>query len=178
MESTPYVDRTLDLFCELRRESRHVGIALQAYLHRTANDVERLVPLGAAIRLVKGAYLEPPTLAFARKRDVDENFFALACRLLGPDAVAAGGIVHIATHDGVLVDRVRAFIADQQVPRSAYEFAMLYGIQRPLQARLVAAGAPVRVLIAYGQHWFPWYMRRLAERPANIGFVVRNLVAR
>jgi proline dehydrogenase len=178
MESTPYVDRTLDLFRDLRRRSTRVGVALQAYLYRTADDIERLLPLGAALRLVKGAYLEPPALAFPRKRDVDENFFRLACRLLDRDAVAAGGLLHIATHDGVLIDRLRRRIADQRVPRSAYEFAMLYGIQRPLQARLVAAGEPLRVLIAYGPHWFPWYMRRLAERPANVGFVVRNLLAR
>ena len=178
MESSPYVDRTLDLFRQLRRQSPRVGVALQAYLHRTAEDVEGLLPLGAAIRLVKGAYLESPSVAFPSKRDVDENFFRLACRLLGTDAVAAGGLLHIATHDAVLVDRLRAFVATHDVPRSAYEFAMLYGIQRPLQARLVAAGAPLRVLIAYGPHWFPWYMRRLAERPANVGFVLKNLVAR
>jgi proline dehydrogenase len=178
MESTRYVDRTLDLFRELRRRSARVGVALQAYLYRTADDVERLRPLGAAIRLVKGAYLEPPALAVPKKRDVDESFFRLSCRLLGDDTLAAGGLLHIATHDGVLIDRLRTFIADRGVPRPAYEFAMLYGIQRPLQARLVAAGAPLRVLIAYGPHWFPWYMRRLAERPANVGFVVKNLVAR
>jgi len=140
-----------------------VGVALQAYLYRTAEDIERLLPLGAAIRLVKGAYLEAPTVAFPSKRDVDETFFTLACRLLRPEAVAAGGLLHIATH---------------RVPRSAYEFAMLYGIQRPLQTRLVTGGAPLRVLIAYGPHWFPWYMRRLAERPANVAFVLKNLVAR
>jgi proline dehydrogenase len=178
MESSPYVDRTLDLFRQLRQRSPRVGVALQSYLHRTAADVERLVPLGAAIRLVKGAYLEPPAIAFPNKRHVDENFFALACRLLGTDAVAAGGLLHIATHDGTLVDRLRAYIAAHQVPRSAYEFAMLYGIQRPLQARLVTSGAPLRVLIAYGPYWFPWYMRRLAERPANLTFVLKNLLAR
>ena len=178
MESSPYVDRTLDLFRQLRQRSPRVGVALQAYLHRTTADVERLWPLGAAIRLVKGAYLEPPDVAFPNKRDVDENFFRLACRLLGPDAVAAGGLLHIATHDAALAARLQAFIAGQSVPRSAYEFAMLYGIQRPLQARLVAAGVPLRVLIAYGTHWFPWYMRRLAERPANLTFVLRNLVVR
>jgi proline dehydrogenase len=178
MESTPYVDRTLALFRDLRRHSARVGVALQAYLYRTAGDVDQLLPLGSAIRLVKGAYLEPRTVAFPSKRDVDENFFTLSCRLLDADARAAGGVLHIATHDGVLVDRLQTFIADQQVPRSAYEFAMLYGIQRPLQARLVAAGAPLRVLIAYGRHWFPWYMRRLAERPANVGVVVKNLIAR
>jgi len=178
MESSPYVDRTLDLFLELRRRSPRVGVALQAYLHRTAADVERLIPLGAAIRLVKGAYLEAPAVAFPDKRDVDENFFRLGCRLLGAEAVAAGGLLHIGTHDGTLVDRLRSYIAAHNVPPSAYEFAMLYGIQRPLQTRLVASGAPLRVLIAYGPYWFPWYMRRLAERPANLTFVLKNLVAR
>jgi len=178
MESSPYVDRTLDLFRQLRQRSSHIGVALQAYLHRTADDVERLLPLGAAIRLVKGAYLEAPEIAFSSKRDVDEAFFTLACRLLGDEAVAAGGLLHIATHDGRLVDRLQTFIATNGVPRPAYEFAMLYGIQRPLQTRLVTAGAPLRVLIAYGPHWFPWYMRRLAERPANLTFVLKNLVAR
>ena len=177
MESSPYVDRTIDLFRQLRLQSPRVGIALQAYLHRTADDVERLLPLGAAIRLVKGAYLEAPVVAFPHKRDVDENFFTLACRLLGAEAVSAGGLLHIATHDAALIDRLRAFIDAHRVPRSAYECAMLYGIQRPLQTRLIQAGVPLRVLIAYGPHWFPWYMRRLAERPANLAFVVRNLVA-
>ena len=138
----------------------------------------RKLPLGAAIRLVTGAYLEAPAVAFPGKRDVDQNFFTLACRLLGAEAVAAGGLLHIATHDPALVDRLQAFIATHRVPRPAYEFAMLYGIQRPLQTRLVEAGAPLRVLIAYGPHWFPWYMRRLAERPANVAFVLRNLVGR
>jgi proline dehydrogenase len=178
MESSPYVDRTIDLFCQLRQRSSRVGVALQAYLYRTAEDIERLLPLGAAIRLVKGAYLEAPTVAFPSKRDVDETFFTLACRLLRPEAVAAGGLLHIATHDGRLIDRLQTFIAAHGVPRSAYEFAMLYGIQRPLQTRLVTAGAPLRVLIAYGPYWFPWYMRRLAERPANLTFVLKNLVAR
>jgi proline dehydrogenase len=178
MESSPYVDRTLALFRQLRQRSSRVGVALQAYLHRTADDVERLLPLGAAIRLVKGAYLESPTVAFPSKRDVDENFFTLACRLLRADALAAGGLLHLATHDGALVERLQTFIAAQGVPRAAYEFAMLYGIQRPLQTRLVTAGAPLRVLIAYGPEWFSWYMRRLAERPANVAFVLKNLIAR
>lgn len=178
MESTPYVDRTLDLFRQLRGRSSRVGVALQAYLYRTADDIERLLPLGAAIRLVKGAYLEPPQVAFPKKRDVDDNFFTLACRLLGTEAVAAGGLLHVATHDSALVDRLRSFVAAHRVPRSAYEFAMLYGIQRPLQTRLAQSGEPLRVLIAYGPHWFQWYMRRLAERPANVTFVLRNLVAR
>jgi len=175
MESSPYVDPTLDLFRRARAQSPRVGIALQAYLHRTANDVETLVPLGAAIRLVKGAYLEPASVAFPKKADVDGNFYALACRLLADDAQRAGGLLHIATHDPVLADRLAAFIDQRGVPATAYEYAMLYGIQRGLQQRLVAAGRPLRVLIAYGEYWFPWYMRRLAERPANVWFVVKSL---
>ena len=175
MEGSPYVDPTLDLFRRTRARSARVGIALQAYLYRTAQDVETLVPLGSAIRLVKGAYLEPASIAYPKKADVDENFYTLACRLLAADARRAGGLLHIATHDPRLADRLAAFIDEHGVPRSAYESAMLYGIQRPLQQRLVKAGRPVRVLIAYGEYWFAWYMRRLAERPANALFVVKNL---
>ena len=176
MESSPYVDPTLDLFRRARARSPRVGIALQAYLYRTAKDVESLVPLGSAIRLVKGAYLEPASVAYPKKADVDENFYTLACRLLAEDAQRAGGVLHIATHDPRLADRLAAFIDDHRVPKAAYEYAMLYGIQRPLQQRLVAAGRPLRVLIAYGEYWFPWYMRRLAERPANVWFVVKNII--
>jgi proline dehydrogenase len=175
MESSPYVDPTLDLFRRTRARSPRIGLALQAYLYRTAQDVESLVPLGAAIRMVKGAYLEAPSVAYPRKADVDENFYTLSCRLLDGDAQRAGGLLHMATHDSRLVDRLTAYIDEHRVPGSAYEFAMLYGIQRPLQQRLVKAGRPVRVLIAYGEFWFQWYMRRLAERPANVWFVVRNV---
>jgi proline dehydrogenase len=176
MESSPYVDPTLDLFRRARARSARVGIALQAYLYRTAKDVESLVPLGSAIRLVKGAYLEPASVAYPNKADVDENFYTQACRLLAEDAQRAGAVLHIATHDPGLADRLAAFIEEHRVPKTAYEYAMLYGIQRPLQQRLVAAGRPLRVLIAYGEYWFPWYMRRLAERPANVWFVVKNIL--
>jgi proline dehydrogenase len=175
MEGSPYVDPTLDLFRRTRARSARIGIALQAYLYRTAQDVETLVPLGSAIRLVKGAYLEPASIAYPKKADVDENFYTLACRLLAGDAQRAGGLLHIATHDPRLADRLAAFIDQHRVPTSAYEYAMLYGIQRPLQQRIAMAGRPLRVLIAYGEYWFPWYMRRLAERPANVWFVVRNI---
>jgi proline dehydrogenase len=178
MESSPYVDPTLDLFRQTRARSPVVGIALQAYLYRTAQDIESLLPLGSAIRLVKGAYLEPPTIAFPRKADVDANFYTLACRLLRADAQQSGTLLHIATHDPRLIERLNAFIVAERVPQSAYEYAMLYGIQRSLQARLARDGRRIRVLIAYGEYWFPWYMRRLAERPANVWFVVKNVFAR
>jgi proline dehydrogenase len=175
MESSPYVDPTLKLFRAARERSRGVGVALQAYLYRTAKDVEDLLPLGPAIRIVKGAYLEPANLAYPKKSDVDDNYFRLCTRLLDEDSVRRGTLLHIATHDAQLADRLARVIDERRVPTASYEFAMLYGIQRAQQQRLAASGRRLRVLISYGEHWFPWYMRRLAERPANIGFVVRNL---
>ena len=175
MESSIYVDRTIELFRRARTQTARVGIALQAYLYRTEKDVESLVPLGAAIRIVKGAYLEPPTIAFPKKSDVDANYLKLCTRLLAPDARKPGALLHIATHDITLADRLATYIRDHRVPASAYEFAMLYGIQRNQQARLAQQGQRLRVLISYGEYWFPWYMRRLAERPANMWFVVRTL---
>lgn len=178
MESSSYVDRTLALYRRMRERSPRIGIALQAYLYRTEEDVKSLLPLGAAIRLVKGAYLEPASIAFPKKADVDHSFYMLACRLLSDDAQRADGLLHIATHDARLVKRVSTLIASRSVPASAYEYAMLYGIQRPLQRELAKAGHRLRILISYGEHWFPWYMRRLAERPANVWFVAKSLVAR
>lgn len=175
MESSPYVDPTLELFRRSRAKTTRIGLALQAYLYRTAKDVESLIPLGSAIRIVKGAYLEPASVAYPRKADVDQNFYKLCVRLLAPDALKAGALLHIATHDVALADRLIAHIDQQKVPPSAYEFAMLYGIQRAQQLRLARMGKRVRVLISYGEYWFPWYMRRLAERPANVWFVVKNM---
>jgi proline dehydrogenase len=175
MESSPYVEPTLALYRRTRARTARVGIALQAYLYRTAQDVESLVPLGAAIRIVKGAYLEPADVAFPRKADVDANYYNLCVRLLASDARSPGAVLHIATHDIALADRLAAYIAQNNVPVSAYEFAMLYGIQRGQQLRLARDGRRLRVLISYGEYWFPWYMRRLAERPANMWFVVRTM---
>ena len=187
MESTKYVDLTLELFRRARRASPRVGVCLQAYLRRSAVDLESLLPLGPAVRLVKGAYREPTSLAFPDKKDVEENFFELASRLLDDDAQRAGATVAIGTHDGRLIDRLRRRIeaagvdpsraADLRRP-GGYEFEMLFGIQPRLQARLVEQRQPLRVLISYGEFWFPWYMRRLAERPANVWFVARSMFAR
>jgi proline dehydrogenase len=173
MENAGYVDRTLELFRRMRQRSALVGIALQAYLYRTERDLEALLPLGAALRLVKGAYLEPPDVAYPKKTDVDENYYRLAVRVLS-EPQRPGGLLHIATHDSALVNRLAADIEARHIPPSYYEYAMLYGIQQPLQRRLVAAGRRVRVLISYGEDWFPWYMRRLAERPANVWFVMKQ----
>jgi len=176
MESTPYVDRTVDLYRGLRTEFPNVGVALQAYLYRTPEILDSLIPLGPAVRVVKGAYREPPSLAFPNKREVDDQFYQLCSRLVAPDAQASGSFLAIGTHDPALIARLQAHVAAQHVPRDRYEFEMLYGIRRDLQTQLTRAGARVRVLISYGAYWFPWYMRRLAERPANLWFVAKNLV--
>jgi len=176
MESSRYVDDTLALVTAVRQRALPVGVAIQAYLYRSAADVDTLAPAGVSIRLVKGAYLEPPSVAMPRKRDVDDNYFGLATRLLTSAARTGGPTIHLATHDRLLIERLEAFIRTERIPDSVYEYAMLYGIQTSLQQRLAAEGRRVRVLISYGANWFPWYMRRLAERPANVWFVARNLV--
>jgi proline dehydrogenase len=175
MEGTPYVDPTLALFRRVRQDFPQIGICLQAYLYRTLADVDALLPLGPAIRLVKGAYKEPAAVAIPRKSDVDENFFTVASRLLGDGARRHGARLAIATHDARLIARLQQAIGRAGTPKETYEFEMLYGIQRGLQASLQEQGWPLRVLISYGEYWFPWYMRRLAERPANVLFVARNL---
>jgi proline dehydrogenase len=176
MESSAYVDRTLDIYRRLRARSSRAGVCLQSYLRRTAADVEALLPMGPWIRLVKGAYKESPDVAFPEKRDVDESFFALSVRMMSADAQASGTRVGIATHDSRLVHRLQGVASREHVDPKHYEFEMLYGIQRPLQAELSREGWPLRVLIAYGDYWFPWYMRRLAERPANVLFMLKSLV--
>jgi proline dehydrogenase len=176
MESSEYVERTLEQYRRARAASPRVGVCLQAYLRRTAADVEALLPLRPAIRLVKGAYREPPQLAFPRKRDVDEAFFALSARLLRAAGGGEAGLLALGTHDARLIRRALELAAAESLPAGAWEVEMLYGIRRGLQERLAAEGVRLRVLIAYGEYWFPWYMRRLAERPANVLFVLRSLL--
>jgi proline dehydrogenase len=175
MESSAYVDRTLELFRRARASHSNVGVCLQAYLRRTPADLESLLPLGAAIRLVKGAYAEPPAVAFPAKSDVDDAFFALTQRMFAADAIPAGTRPALATHDSRMVARIVELARAENVSKSRFELQMLYGIQRDLQKQLARDGFAVSVLISYGTYWFPWYMRRLAERPANVWFVVRNI---
>ncbi|MBI4164189.1 MAG: proline dehydrogenase family protein, partial [Acidobacteria bacterium] len=176
MESSPYVDCTLEIFHRARREYPNVGVCVQAYLHRTAEDLEALVAMGAAVRLVKGAYREPPDVAIQRKKDIDENYFTLAQRMLSREARAAGMRAAIGTHDPRLIRRIQEWALANQIPKDGhFEFQMLFGIQRKLQLQLAQEGWKSVVLIAYGDYWFPWFMRRLAERPANALHVVRNL---
>ncbi|MDE2979863.1 MAG: proline dehydrogenase family protein [Gemmatimonadota bacterium] len=176
MEYSRYVDPTLDLYRSIRADHARFGICLQSYLYRTPADLESLIPLGPAIRMVKGAYAEPAEIAFPEKRDVDQAFFDLTTRMLAPDALKAGMRAGLATHDTSLIARIDEWAQSNGVPPEAYEYQMLYGISQREQLRLARRGRGVRVLISYGEHWFPWYVRRLAERPANVAFVVRSML--
>src|SRR5207249_6520248 len=175
MEESWYVDRTLEVYRQTRAAYHRVGVCLQAYLRRTPADLDALLALKPAIRLVKGAYNEPAAVAYPLKRDVDATYLALADRLLDRAARAQARPV-FGTHDLGLVKRIRERATALHVAPGGYEVHMLYGIRSAEQRALARDGVRVRVLISYGTHWFPWYMRRLAERPANVWFVVRNLV--
>jgi proline dehydrogenase len=177
MESSGYVDRTLDLVERAHHEHGNVGVCVQSYLHRTKDDVERLIKLGIPVRLVKGAYKEKASVAMQKKRDVDANFLTLAKRCLQAASAGKGGIPAFGTHDMRLIAGIQNEAADIGLPKDAYEFEMLYGIGRDNQNQLASDGYRMRVLISYGADWFPWYMRRLAERPANVWFVLKSLLS-
>jgi proline dehydrogenase len=175
MEQHGYVDATLDLYRRTLAERPNVGVCLQAYLYRTEADLTALIPLGGGVRLVKGAYLEPADIAWPQKRDVDANYLKLAKQMIGPAAQASGFRAVFGTHDTTIIRALQAHARSTGVARDRFEFDLLYGIQRSEQARLVKEQANIRVLISYGDYWFPWYVRRLAERPANVWFVVKSL---
>ena len=173
MESSEYTQRTLELF-----EQRfypafdgHVGVVLQSYLYRTLEDVQRMNALRARVRLCKGAYMEPPSVAYPAKQDVDASFVR-AVRLL----LLEGNYPAIATHDEKMLRETIRIAREHAIEPHGFEFQMLYGIRRDLQASLVAAGCRMRVYVPFGREWFPYFMRRLGERPANVGFVVRNIL--
>ncbi|WP_213806659.1 proline dehydrogenase family protein [Granulicella sp. dw_53] len=170
MEGTPYTEATIAMTERLYgRFPERVGTVLQAYLYRTAADAERLLVEGIRIRLCKGAYKEGPDHAYPSKADVDANYVELMKRL-----VTSGVFCGIATHDEVIVDAMRRFVQEQGVDKAAFEFQMLYGVRRDLQRRLAAEGFGVRVYIPFGTEWYPYFMRRLAERPANVLFLAKN----
>ena len=175
MEDSGYVDRTLDLYQRLRASHPRTGVCLQAYLRRTAKDVERLLPLGPAIRLVKGAYDEPATVAYRAKRDVDANYLGLAVTMLR-ESRGRSIRLGLGTHDVELIEQIATQAAAAGVGKDGFEVQMLYGIRAREQRRLARSGYRVQTLIAYGSAWYPWYMRRLAERPANVLFALRQLL--
>ena len=178
MEESRYVDGTLDLVRDVRASGVPLGVCVQAYLRRTPADLELLLERGIGIRLVKGAYNEPANVALPRKREVDAAFFTLAGRLLehaARDGRGGAARAVFGTHDLNLVAAIRERAAALGAAPGTWEIHMLYGIRAPAQRALARQGCRVRVLISYGSAWFPWYMRRLAERPANVWFVLRNL---
>jgi len=177
MEDSSYVDRTLALYRKLRGKHEMVGLAMQAYLRRTPQDLAALLPIRPTVRLVKGAYAEPAHVAFPAKRDTDFSYYELASQLL--DAAAKGAAFPIfGTHDMTLVERIVAKANSLGVKNDRFEIHMLYGIRMAEQKDLAARGQTVKTLISYGSSWFPWYMRRLAERPANVWFVAKSMFQR
>ncbi len=170
MESSEYTERTLELVRDLHHQFQAVGIVIQAYLYRSKADIEELCARKIRVRLCKGAYLEPAGVAFPKKQDVDRNFVELTGVLLDRGEYPA-----IATHDEKMIEAAKNFVAKRQLGRDAFEFQMLYGIRRDLQRKLVAEGYRLRLYVPFGKAWYPYYMRRLAERPANVFFILRNL---
>lgn len=171
MESSPYVDRTLALVTDLHAAYGSVRAVIQAYLHRSEADIHRLCELSIPVRLCKGAYLEKSDVAFARKQDVDANYVRLMLELFDRGTYPA-----IATHDENIVRRAIAYIRERNIAPDRFELQMLYGVNRELQRQLVAAGYRLRLYVPYGDAWYPYFMRRLAERPANVIFLARNLL--
>jgi proline dehydrogenase len=173
MEGSAYTQRTVEIAKRVRAQYTGVGTVMQAYLYRTEKDVQDLLAAGCRLRLCKGAYKEPPEVAFPKKSDVDANYVKLMKMLL------LSGIYHgIATHDPAMIEATKDFAREQNIKRDQFEFQMLYGIRADLQEKLVRDGFRVRVYIPYGVDWFPYFMRRLAERPANVAFFLRNLLPR
>jgi proline dehydrogenase len=171
MEDSTRTDATLEVFTRLRNEFENVGIVIQAYLYRSEKDIEALLRLRARIRLCKGAYSEPPSAAFPNKEDVDANFVRLMKTLVSSDLYHG-----IATHDENMISATKSFTSENKIGLDRFEFQMLYGVRRDLQDRLVSEGFRMRVYVPYGHYWYPYFMRRLAERPANLWFVLKNML--
>ncbi len=173
MEGSAYTQRTLDLFYRLwegPEPHKNVGVVIQSYLRRSADDIEKLIANGARVRLCKGAYKEPPTVAFPDKTEVDQNYVRLMQQLL-----LRGHYPGIATHDPKIIAATKEFVREQQISTDRFEFQMLYGVRRDLQAQLVREGYNLRIYTPFGNHWYPYMMRRLAERPANLWFALKSM---
>ncbi len=177
MEASNYVDATLDVYRRALAAHPNVGICLQAYLHRTKEDLTKLLSLRPSVRLVKGAYNEPPEIALARKQDVDDNYFELGKLMLLAKKENRCVRAAFGTHDVALIQRLAGFANAEGFAKRDFEVQMLYGIQRAEQERIASEGCTSIVLVAYGSYWYPWFVRRLAERPANLWFMVRNVFA-
>ncbi len=176
MESSPYAEATIAFYERLKAEHPNTGICLQAYLLRTAADIQRLLPLSPAIRLVKGAYSEAPDVAFQAKREVDASYAGLVVSMLQARKQGSDIRIGLGTHDVALIEQLDGHARALGLPRTSFEVQMLYGIRVDEQRRLASEGYLVRDLVAYGEAWYPWYLRRLAERPANVLFLMRQLL--
>lgn len=176
MEGSAYTERTLKLVRRVHRKHGACGTVIQAYLHRSGEDLAGLIQDGIRIRLCKGAYLEPAGIAFPVKADVDSHYIGLASHLLDATRTHPGYYPAMATHDERIIDRLERFATDNGIGRDSFEFQMLYGIRRDLQKRLVKEGYRLRLYVPFGEAWYPYFMRRLAERPANLIFLLRNLL--
>lgn len=178
MEGSPYTDATLRIFRQLNQEFDNIGTVIQAYLYRSEKDMDELGNEGAVIRLCKGAYKEPAEIAFPEKEDVDANFVKLVQLYMAEEKRKTGAYLKVATHDPAMIEATKKFVKENDVPRDSFEFQMLYGIRRETQEELVADGYRMRVYVPYGTEWYPYFMRRLAERPANVWFIAKSVFSR
>ncbi len=175
MEDSKYTQVTLNVYKTLREEFDNVGVVIQAYLYRSEADMHAILAMGGNVRLCKGAYKEPPAVAFPKKQDVDANYVKLAQMFLQPNGQANGAHIALATHDEKIINWAKEYVTTHAIDRRRFEFQMLYGIRHDLQKELAAEGYTTRVYVPYGSHWYPYFMRRLAERPANAIFLLSNL---
>ncbi|MEO0280003.1 MAG: proline dehydrogenase family protein [candidate division WOR-3 bacterium] len=175
MENSPFTEKTINIYEKIFKEFGNVGVAIQSYLKRTLSDLERLSSMGAEIRLCKGAYKEPREIAYQKKRDVDENYKKALLILFSKESIEKGTYPCVATHDEKLINFTYELVKKNNISPLKFEFQMLYGIRRDLQEKIVRDGFKVRVYVPFGKDWFPYFMRRLGERPANLFFVVKNI---
>jgi proline dehydrogenase len=178
MEGSPYTERTLCIFRKLHQEFDNVGTVVQAYLYRSEADMQQLAAEGARVRLCKGAYKEPPEIAFPKKAEVNASYVRIMQHYLTTDNRKNGAYLEVATHDPKIIEATLNAVAEQAIQPGEFEFQMLYGIRSATQLELAQRGYQVRVYVPYGTEWYPYFMRRLAERPANLWFILKNLFAR
>lgn len=178
MEGSAYTERTINIFQKLHQEFDNVCTVIQSYLFRSEGDMQHLASQGAVIRLCKGAYKEPATIAFPKKEEVDANYIKLMRQFMAADNRARGAYLQIATHDQKMIDAALQTVKADNIPADQFEFQMLYGIRAATQQALVQQGYRIRIYVPYGTQWYPYFMRRLAERPANLWFMLKNLFSR
>lgn len=176
MEESTYTQDTIDIYLTMRKKYKNVGVALQAMLYRSESDLERIIEVGGTVRIVKGAYKESKDIAYPKKKDVDNAFVKLMMRMFANDALEKGAYVALGTHDEHIITLAKLHTSQFGIPKDRFEFQMLYGIRHDLQRKLIEEGYQNRIYTPFGDQWYPYLMRRMAERPANLWFVLKNLV--